>query len=367
MQKVTWTSSNEAVAAVDGEGNVTAVAAGETVITAKAGDKTATCVVTVASKYIPVEGLVIWDEDDQPLDKDHALALITGDEYTLTEVVTPENATEQKVTWTSSDEAVAKIVDIVEEPHQVHIDAIGAGEATITASVGECSCSFKVTVTDPVIPVTGITLDKKSAEMLTGATLQLNATITPEDASSKEIKWTSSDNNIATVSTKGLVTAKRAGKVTVTATANKFTATCEITITDPYIEVTEITLDKTEATITEGETLQLEATVTPEDATDATVIWTSSDEFVATVDENGLVTAISMGEAVITAQAGDKTAECIVKVDKYSTVELIGFDSNAPIKVFDLNGIYVGDSMAGLRKGTYIVVQGNDAKKIRIR
>ncbi|MDE6480675.1 MAG: Ig-like domain-containing protein [Muribaculaceae bacterium] len=366
-KSMTWTSSNEAVAAVDGVGNVTAVAPGEAVITAKAGEKTATCVVTVAAKYIPVEGLVIRDEDDQPLDKDHSLALITGDEYTLTEVVSPENATDQKVTWTSSDEAVAKIVDIVEEPHQVHIDAIGAGEATVTATLGDFTCSFKVTVTDPVIPVTGITLDRKNADMLTGATLQLNATITPEDASSKEIKWTSSDNNIATVSTKGLVTAKKAGKVTITATANKFTATCEITITDPYIEVTEITLDQTEATIYEGETLQLVATVTPEDATDPTVTWTSSDEFVATVDENGLVTALSYGEAIITAQAGDKTAECTVKVDKYSAVGLIGFDSNAPVKVFDLNGIYISDSVEGLTKGTYIVLQGNNAKKISIR
>ncbi len=405
--------------------------------------------------YVPVTGIEIWDEDDQPLNAEHTLALYTGDEYTLTEVVSPENATDQKVTWTSSDESIAKIVDIVEEPHQVHIDAIAAGEATITASVGEFSTSFKVVVTDPLIYVTAVILDKTTAEMKTGKTLQLNATIEPDDASSKEVKWTSSDNNIATVSTKGLVTAKKAGKVTITATAGvkKLTATCEITITDidvtavtldktvaelttgetlqlaatvnpedatnktltwtssntnvatvdangkvtavsageavitaasvanpdvkaactvtvkkPYIAVTEITLNKTEVSVNEGETVQLKAVVTPSNATDATVTWTTSDDAIAIVDENGLVTALTNGTAIITAEAGGKTAECVVTVTKNgSAVELIGLDPNCEVKVYDLNGLYVSDTMEGLPRGTYIVRQGNVAKKVRVR
>ncbi|MDE5849326.1 MAG: Ig-like domain-containing protein [Muribaculaceae bacterium] len=361
---VAWSSSNEKVATVDQTGKVTAVGGGEAVITAKAGDKTATCKVTVT---VPVSGLAILDEDDNVLDSTHSLALHTGDEYTLTEVVSPEDATEQRVIWTSSNEAVAKIVDIVEEPHQVHIDAIAAGEATITASLAGHTTSFKVTVTDPVIPVTGIKLDKTTADMKTGETLELKATISPEDASSKEVKWTSSDNTIATVSAKGVVKALKAGKVTITATANKLTATCEITITDPVVEVAEITLDKTEATITIGGTVELKATVTPENATDATVTWTSSDVFIATVDEFGTVTGIAEGTVVITAKAGDKTAECTVTVNRTSAVELIGLDPEAPVKVFDLNGIYVGETMEGLQQGTYIVRQGNVAKKVRVR
>ena len=526
-KEIKWTSSDNNTATVSTKGLVTAKKAGKVTITASANKFTATCEITITDKVIPVTGLVIWDEDDQPLDKDHTLSLITGDEYTLTEVVTPDNATDQKVTWTSSDEAVAKIVDIVEEPHQVHIDAISAGEATITASVGGFSCSFKVIVSDPLIPVTGITLDKKSAEMLTGATLQLNATIAPADASSKEIKWTSSDNNTATVSTKGLVTAKKAGKVTITASANKFTATCEITISDPVVDVAAVTLDMTEATLEIGESVKLTATVAPENATDksvawsssdtavaivdgdgnvtavaageavitakagdktaeckvtvnapglrlditsatmltgeslklsfsivgvdipaksvkwsssdediavvnpkgmviakrsgkvtitasageykasceitvrdpevlsitlskseetiavgetlklfatletegkdATVTWTSSDESVATVDMNGLVTAVGVGNAIITAAAGDKTAECLLTVEVGDGVALIGFDSEAPVKVYDLNGRHVADDVKGLQGGIYIIRQGDKAKKIRIR
>ncbi|MDE7421762.1 MAG: Ig-like domain-containing protein [Muribaculaceae bacterium] len=309
---VEWTSSNPKVATVSGEGVVTAKTVGTATITAATNnDKSATCTVTVLP--IPVESLSILDEDDNVLDSTHSLALHVGDEYTLTEVVTPENATEQKVTWTSSNETVATIVDIVEEPHQVHIDAIGVGEATITASLAGFTTSFKVTVAAPEVEVTGITLDKKTAEMETGASLQLNATITPENATSKEVKWTSSDSNIATVSTKGLVTAKKAGKVTITATANKYTATCVITITDPVVAVESVTLDKTESTLEVGKTVTLTATVAPADATDKTVTWTSSDDAVATV-KDGVVTAVAEGTAIITAKAGEMTATCTITV-----------------------------------------------------
>ncbi|MDE6554101.1 MAG: hypothetical protein K2K98_14245, partial [Muribaculaceae bacterium] len=88
---------------------------------------------------------------------------------------------------------------------------------------------------------------------------------------------------------------------------------------------------------------------------------------IATVDENGMVTGIAEGTVVITAKAGDKTAECKVTVNKTSAVELIGLDPEAPVKVFDLNGIYVGETMEGLQQGTYIVRQGNVAKKVRVR
>ena len=356
---VVWSSDNEKVATVDQTGKVTAVGGGEAVITAKAGDKTATCKVTVT---VPVTGLVLLDEDEQPLADGALIEFHTGHEYNLTAVVNPEDATDKTVTWTTSDETVIAFLD-----DEGLMDGLKAGEATVTASIAGFSVSVNVKVTDPVIPVTGIKLDKTTAEMITGETLELKATLEPTDATSKDITWTSSDKTIATVSTKGVVKALKAGKVTITATANKKSATCEITITDPVVEVEEITLDKTEATITIGETVDLKATVTPENATDATVTWTSSDESIATVDEFGTVTGIAEGTVVITAKAGDKTAECKVTVNKTSAVKLIGLDPEAPVKVFDLNGIYVGETMEGLQQGTYIVRQGNVAKKVRVR
>ena len=323
---VIWSSSDEKVATVDQTGMVTAVNGGAAVITAKVGGKTAECKVTVT---VPVTSLVVLDEDENPIEEDTVIEIHTGHEYNLTAVVGPDDATDKTVTWTTSDETVIKFLD-----DEGLIDGLKAGEATVTASIADFSVTVKVKVTDPVIPVTGIKLDKTSAEMLTGETLQLNATLEPEDATSKDITWTSSDNTIASVSTKGLVKALKAGKVTVTATSNKISATCQITISDPFIAVDAITLDRTEATLIEGEAVTLVATVTPDDATDKTVTWTSSDEAVATVDQTGKVTAVKAGEAVITAKAGEKTATCKVTVNApFIAVDGIKLDKTEAILI----------------------------------
>ena len=440
---LTWTSSNEKVATVDQNGKVTAVEGGEAVITVASvsnPEVKAECKVTVT---VPVAGLTLLDEDENPLADGAEIEIHTGHEYNLTAVVDPENATDKTVTWTTSDETVIGFLD-----DEGLIDGLKAGEATVTASIAGYSVSVKVKVTDPLVPVTGVKLDRTTAEMKTGDTLQLNATVEPEDATSKDVTWTSSDKTIATVSTKGLVKALKAGKVTITVSANKKTATCEITITDyavegitlsadaitltegedmtltatvapenatdktvtwsssdetvatvdqngkvtavkageavitakageksaackvtveaAAIEVEEITIDLTDEIIKVGETLILTATVTPADATDVTVTWSSSDESIATVDDKGVVTGVSMGQVTITATAGGKTAESKVTVQKSTAVEL-GFDAEAPLKVYDLNGLYISDKVDGLQQGNYIIRQGDTVKKVRIR
>ncbi|MBQ9950341.1 MAG: leucine-rich repeat protein, partial [Clostridia bacterium] len=169
------------------------------------------------------------------------------------------------------------------------------------------------------VSVTGVTLDKTEATLEIGETVQLIATVIPEDATNKNVTWKSSDESIATVDENGLVTAISAGTVTITVTTeNKgFTANCEVTVFDSTVSVTGVTLDKTEATLEIGETVQLIATVTPEDATNKNVTWKSSDESIATVDENGLVTAISAGTVTITVttEDGGFTANCEVTVN----------------------------------------------------
>ena len=106
--------------------------------------------------------------------------------------------------------------------------------------------------------------------------------------------------------------------------------------------------------------------MTPANATNPKVIWTSSDEDVATVNSKGVVTGIAMGTVTITAKAGDKTATCVVTVLKSSGVSF-GFDNDAPVQVYDLNGRYVANKVDGLEAGFYIVRQGDNVKKIRIR
>ena len=177
---------------------------------------------------------------------------------------------------------------------------------------------FKLERVDSQNYATSIALDRTSAALTPGAKEQLTATVLPEGATDKTVTWTSSDPTVATVDENGLVTAVAAGAATITATTNDGTsleASCAVTVVVP---AASIALNKTETAIAVEAQEQLTVTVLPEDATDKTVTWTSSDPSVATVDENGLVTAVGNGTATITATTNDGTnltATCEVTVE----------------------------------------------------
>ena len=273
-----------------------AVKAGTATITAKAGDKSAKCTVTVLPSFIAVTSVT--------LDKT-TLGLVEGDQAVLTATVSPDNATEPAVTWTTSNASVATVEDGM-------VTAVKAGTAVITAKAGDKSAKCTVTVTAAFVPVTSVTLNKTTLEMTEGDEATLTATVKPDNATDKTVTWTSSDATVATV-TDGKVKALKAGSVTITATAGEKSATCAITVKAKVIPVTSITLDKTTLSLVAGDEATLIATVKPDNATDKTVTWTSSDPSVATVAD-GKVHAVKLGIAVITAKAGDKTATCTVTV-----------------------------------------------------
>ena len=174
------------------------------------------------------------------------------------------------------------------------------------------------------ILATSISLNKTSATMTEGNTLQLTATVLPTNATNRTVTWKSSNTSVATVSSSGLVTAKSSGSVTITATTTDGTnlsASCAVTVQQNIIYATSISLNKTSATMTEGNTLQLTATVLPTNATNRTVTWKSSNTSVATVSSSGLVTAKYPGSATITATTTDGTnlsANCSVTVESGS-------------------------------------------------
>ncbi len=169
-----------------------------------------------------------------------------------------------------------------------------------------------ITVKPLYIPVTSVTLDKSTLELTVGANGQLKATVSPDDATDKSVTWTSSDSKVATVDANGRVTAVSVGTATITAKSGEVTATCEVKVLP--IAVSSVTLDKSTLEIIVGSNGQLKATVSPGNATDKSVTWTSSDSKVATVDANGRVTAVSVGTATITAKSGEVTATCKVTV-----------------------------------------------------
>ena len=173
----------------------------------------------------------------------------------------------------------------------------------------------------PKILAESITLNASSIELIEEDTQQLTTTVLPSNASDKTVTWTSSNSRVATVNTHGLVTAVSAGTAIITARTNdgsNLTASCAVTVNPRFVPATSVGLNISSCTLDVGDTQQLTATVMPENATNKSVVWTSSDESVATVDENGLVTAHKGGTATISANTTDGSnlsADCLVNVN----------------------------------------------------
>ncbi len=290
---VTWNTSDATVASVTQDGQVTALKSGKADITAKAGEKSATCAVTVTT---PVESV--------SLDR-ASVSLEVGQSTTLVATISPNDADEQKVEWSTSDATIATVTNGV-------VTAVAEGNATITAKVGGKSATCAVSVKNSVVIVTSVTLNKSSLSLVKGQNERLTATVNPENATDKTVTWSSSDATIASITQDGQVTALKSGKAVITAKAGEKSATCEVTITTP---VESVSLDRSSVSLEEGQTTTLIATISPNDADEKTVTWTTSNASVALVND-GVVKAVAEGQATITAKAGDKSATCIVSVKK---------------------------------------------------
>ena len=225
----------------------------------------------------------------------------------------PENTSDKSVTWTSSNNSVAT----VDEDGKV--TAVSNGTTTITVSAKDGSGLKANCIVTVRTHVTSISLDKSEATINVGGTLTLYATIAPSNASNKSVTWSSDDTSIATVSTSGEITAVGLGLTTITAKTvdGEFTASCSVTVLQ---KAESITLDNKSLEIYVGEEpITLTATVLPENTNDKSVTWTSSNNSVATVDENGKVTGVFSGKITITVKTNDgsdlsDTCEVTVKM-----------------------------------------------------
>ena len=214
-------------------------------------------------------------------------------------------ASKLTVEWTSSDESVATV------DATGMVVAVSAGEADITASVTDsemsavCKVTVKVAAKDITVP------DNLDVKLNDGNETTVEATVSPADATDVKVSYASTDEAVATVDKDGRVQVLQPGEcdIVTTLTQEDKKVVEKKTHIKAYYEVEGITLGKTEGILTAGNTVALNAAVLPEEIADeTTVTWTSSDEKVATVDENGKVTAIAAGEATITANAGEKSA-----------------------------------------------------------
>ena len=308
-KNITWTSSNTSVATVS-NGVVMARSSGVAIISAvtKDGSKRATCRVVVnnpSPTVINVTGVSL---------NKATMNLYTGNTADLVATVSPSNATNKNITWTSSNTSVASVSNGVVTARRAGIAVI-----SVTTSDGAKSASCVVYVTNqvsPTVKVTGVSLNKNSISLNTGSSYSLVATVSPSNATNKNITWTSSNTSVATVSN-GVVTAKKAGTSTITVTTNDGNkkATCTVTVTNPVVHVTGVSLNRSSVSLKKGNTTSLTATVSPSNATNKNVTWTSSNTSVATVS-NGVITAKKAGTSTITVitNDGNKKATCTVTV-----------------------------------------------------
>ncbi len=383
-RSVVWSSENENIATVDENGLVTAIGIGETVITATAHDgsgRKAQCKITVTPKLVTQIALNAEE-----------ITLYRDCTKQLTATIYPEDADIKDVTWSSSNEWA---VTVDENGLVICLD-YSYGEAVITATANDGSgviATCKVTLKQRLASSVTLSADELSLER--ASTALLTSHIIPENVDRPALMWLSSDENVATVnspgvfSTEGFVTAVGVGEAVITAytmDGSKLTASCKVTVTPKL--VTSVTLDENELTIEKGFTEQLTATVAPDDADNPGLTWTSDNEEVATVDENGLVTAVGEGTATITATANDGSgvaASCVVTVtfiDGIADIEtskvtvlaangritVSGKEKDDTVSVYDTGGrlLYRGESdvIDVPRKAMYIVTVSGKSYKV---
>jgi len=320
---VVWSSCDNKIATVNQYGGITAKGRGTTTIlaTTKIGGKVGSTTVYVeATRVTRVE-----------LNK-AAIYLLPNDSVSIVAKVFPENATNKTVKWTSSDEKVATVKETPKFGNgALTVAAIGFGNATITATTEDGDFKATCLVTVSKISVSAISISQKTFEGYGGEgtaekyqKLALKATTFPDDATFGGVTWTTSNKDVATVDSKGLVTVVstvRGEKATIKAAADDnpgIYAECEVTVVKN--DITGLTLNQSKFEGIVDATLQLTATITPANTTVTGITWTSSNTTMATVSPTGLVKIVSekAGTAVIRATSMDKDnpiwAECNVTV-----------------------------------------------------
>ena len=336
---VTWTSSDTSVATVDSTGKVSGLKAGTVKITATAGTNQQSDSITINITGVkPEVSNVIYATKPAGWDKVYA--------YVYNDTTSKNNGTWPGVAMTqlTADDSCAKagtykyeVPDLGEGTYRV-IFSNGSGSQTpgasqpgiefsgkvswdgSSAAVSAVNCNTPQPVPVESVSISGDGVKDGKLSLKSGASVQLTATVNPSNATDKTISWTSSNSSVAKVSD-GKVTAVKAGTATITATAGGKTASVVVTVADNPVPVSSVSISGDgvkdgKLKLESGASAQLTATVSPSNATDRKVSWTSSDSSVANVMGTGVVTAGSKaGTATVTATAGGKSASVQVTVE----------------------------------------------------
>lgn len=324
-EDVIWQSSDEVIVSIE-DGKITANSVGHAVVSAMVEGKTVSTDVWVSDEEVEATSLKIISDNK---------TMYVGDKIKLDLEILPENATNTKVKWSSSNKKVISIVDGV-------LVAKKEGKAKVTAKLGDLKDVVEIVVEKKVVPVTDLTLNTNEVSLYVGYVYPMSVSISPYNATNKEVVWSSENTEIATVNKYGTIKGKKSGKTVVTATVDGKSSKVNVVVTDQKVKVSSISVSPNNSTIDLNQTLVLNTTILPSNATYESIEWSSSDGNIATVVD-GVVTGKSEGKVTITAKAGGKSGTAIVNVKKpYVAVE----------------SLYLNATSANLEKGKTITLRG---------
>ena len=308
-KKVTFISSNSRVATVSENGLIKGISAGNAIITIS------------SSNGIKKEVRVVVKEihaTDIILSKT-TTSLKVGQEEKISYTIIPNNVTNNRITWKSSNTNVVTITD------NGTLKGINPGSATIKCKIGNVEKNINVTVVVNTINVSSINISGNSTISI-GETTTLKATISPSNATNQTITWTSSNTNIASVSSNGLVKGISEGEVTITARIGNKTANYQIKVNP--ISVSAISVIPQNIELHVSKTQAITTTILPNNATNKNLTYTSSNQNIATVSSNGIITAISKGSATITVSSSNGKKATIFVTVKENIVDVTSISVN---------------------------------------
>lgn len=292
---ITWKSLNSSIVTVN-NGTIKGIAKGDTKISITCGKIEKEIEVSVVNKKIRVSSFTVSPESK---------SIVVGDEFSVVTTVNPENATDKTITWKSDNTEIATV-------DSGKIKGVSAGTANITATCDGIEKTISVTVTKQKVLVSGFELTPSSVTIGLGDEFEIATSITPENATDKTIIWESENEDCVSVS-EGVITGVGIGSTNINATCGGIRQTVSVVVKESVIPVTSISLSKSEVYLNKNQTVTIVASVLPENATDKTISWKSSDSNVVTV-QDGIIFAKDYGTAIITATSGNCSAEVAVTV-----------------------------------------------------
>ena len=302
--QINWGSTDKSVAKVDQKGNVKAVGVGTCKIKAKSADNPLVYEYVTIKVFKHVSGVKLSPK---------AAVVAVGNTKQLKVTVSPSSAFKKTVTYSSSDKSVAT----VSSDGLVKAKKEGTAVVTVKTDDGGFTAQTIISVI-PCVKSKSVKLNKTSKTIRVGDEYTLKETVLPSDTTNKKVVWASSDNSVARVNSKGVVTGVSKGKATIVCTTKDTGKSAKCKVTVKNVIPTKVTLSYPKLTLDPGKSTTLRATISPANATIKTVNWKSSNKSVAKVTAKGEVIAVKAGKCVITCTtvSGKKTAKCTVTVNK---------------------------------------------------